>query len=131
VTSWRAVVPGIDFAARRDWFLTYLKDLETRGAKTICAFGGEHLLGFILLDEARGVLEQIAIWPALFGTGVGALLLNEAKRLCPSGLGLDVNADNPRAVRFYEKAEFERLEAGVNPISGLKTWRMRWVGASG
>jgi putative acetyltransferase len=127
VASWRAVMPGIDFAARRDWFLAYLKDLEARGAKTICAFRAEHLSGFILLDEARGVLEQIAISPERFGSGVGALLLDEAKRLCPSGLSLEVNADNPRAVRFYEKAGFERLEAGINPSSGLKTWRMGWV----
>jgi putative acetyltransferase len=124
-------MPGIDFAARRGWFLGYLKDLEAAGAKTICAFGTEHLSGFILLDEARGVLEQIAVSPELFGTGVSALLLDEAKRLCPSGLGLEVNADNLRAMRFYEKAGFERLEAAVNPISGLKTWRMRWAGVSG
>jgi putative acetyltransferase len=124
-------VPGIDFAARRDWFLTYLKDLEARGAKTICAFDGQHLLGFILLDEERGVLEQIAVRPERFGTGVGALLLDEAKRFCPAGLSLEVNADNARALRFYEKLGFERQEAGVNAISGLKTWRMRWVGASG
>jgi putative acetyltransferase len=126
VASWRAAMPDIDFEARRAWFLAYLKDLEAQGAKTICAFGAERLLGFILLDETRGALEQIAVAPNLFGTGVGALLLDEAKRLCPGGLSLEVNADNPRAVCFYEKAGFAVHGAGVNPTSGSEIWKMRW-----
>ncbi len=131
IASWQAVMPGIDFAARRSWFSAYLKDIEARGGETICAFGGQRLLGFILLDQARGVLEQITVSPELFGSGVASLLLDEAKRRCPSGLSLEVNADNPRALRFYEKAGFERQEPGVNPASGLKTWLMRWPSMTG
>lgn len=131
VASWQAAMPGIDFTVRRDWFLAYLSDIEAQGGETICAFAGKHPLGFILLDCERGVLEQIAIWPALFGTGIGTLLLDEAKRRCPSGLSLEVNADNARALRFYEKSGFERAEFGVNPASGLPTWHMRWPGVTG
>jgi putative acetyltransferase len=131
VASWQATMPGIDFAARRDWFLAYVSDIEAGGGETICAFAGKHPLGFIVLDCERGVLEQIAIWPALFGTGIGALLLDEAKRRCPSGLSLEVNADNARALRFYEKSGFERAEPGVNPKSGLQTWLMRWPSVAG
>lgn len=131
VASWQAAMPGIDFTLRRDWFLAYLSDIETQGGETICAFAGKHPLGFILLDCARGVLEQIAIWPALFGTGIGTLLLDEAKRRCPSGLSLEVNADNARALRFYEKAGFERAEPGVSSASGLPTWHMRWPSVTG
>ncbi len=131
VASWQAAMPSIDFAARRGWFLAYVSDIEARGGEMICAFAGKHPLGFILLDGGRGVLEQIAIWPALFGTGIGALLLDEAKRRCPSGLGLEVNADNARALRFYEKSGFERREPGVNQASGLPTWHMRWPGMIG
>lgn len=126
VASWQAAMPDVDFVARRSWFLAYVRDIEAQGGETICAFAAEHLAGFILLNRSRGVLEQIAVLPELFGTGVGALLLNEAKRLCPAGLSLEVNADNPRALRFYEKADFARQEARANPTSGLKTWRMRW-----
>jgi putative acetyltransferase len=131
VASWQAAMPGIDFAARRNWFFDYVREIERQGGATICAFRGEHLLGFILLDQGRGVLEQIAVSPELFGSGIGALLLDEAKRLCPSGFSLEVNADNPRALRFYEKAGFARQEPGVNPASGLKTWLMRWPGLTG
>jgi uncharacterized iron-regulated membrane protein len=41
-----------------------------------------------------------------------------------------VNIDNPRAVRFYEKAGFETIGEGVNPLSGLATLRLLWVGAA-
>lgn len=131
IASWKAVMPGIDFAARRSWFLAYLRDIETRGGETICAFDGERLLGFILLDQERGILEQISVSPELFGSGVGGLLLDEAKRRCPCGLSLEVNADNPRGLRFYEKSGFERREPGVNPRSGLQTWLMRWPSMTG
>jgi putative acetyltransferase len=131
VASWQAAMPGIDFAARRSWFFASLGNIEARGAETICAFGGERLLGFILLDQERGILEQIAVSPELFGSGVAVLLLDEAKRRCPEGLSLEVNADNPRALRFYEKSGFERREPGVNRASGLQTWQMRWPSMTG
>jgi putative acetyltransferase len=118
VASWQAAMPSIDFAARRSWFFDHVREIEAQGGEAICAFRGEHLLGFILLDQGRGVLEQIAVCPQLFGSGVGALLLDEAKRRCRGGLSLEVNADNPRALRFYEKAGFERQEPGVNPAWG-------------
>gem|GEM_PF-651346 len=127
VASWQAVMPKIDFTARRSWFLAHVRDMEAQGAATICAFAGDALLGFMLLDRERRFLEQIAVRPDRFGTGVGALLLEEAKRLCPAGLALEVNVDNSRALRFYEKSGFEPVEAGVNPNSGLKTWRVRWL----
>jgi len=52
--------------------------------------------------------------------------LDEAKRLCPAALDLEVNTDNPRALRFYEKNGFLRGESGTNPASGLKTLCLHW-----
>jgi putative acetyltransferase len=129
VASWQATLPAIDFAARRDWFYAYLDEIERGGGVTFCAFDGDdQLAGFILLDIAKANLEQIAIAPRLFGSGLGAFLLDHAKQLCRSGLSLAVNADNPRALRFYEKHGFLRISEGVNERSGLKIWQMRWPG---
>ena len=127
VESWQAIFPTIDFAARRDWFCKLVVSLEADGGSTICACDGANALaGFILLHAARGYIEQLAVPPNLFGRRVATLLIDEAKRLCPDGLDLDVNEDNLRALRLYEKAGFQRREAGLNPNSGLKTWHMRW-----
>ncbi len=127
VASWREAMPGIDFSARRAWFYDHLRALEAAGAATICGFYGEgRLVGFVTIDPASGYLDQLAVAPEAKGAGAAALLLNEARRLSPGRLALDVNQDNLRALRFYEKEGFEKLEAGVNPLSGLKTWRLRF-----
>jgi putative acetyltransferase len=127
VAAWQAVMPQLDFAARRDWLVTCIRDVEGQGGLTVCAYepGGD-VAGFFLLDLRRAYLEQIAIAPPFFGSELAPRLISEAQRLCPDSLTLDVNADNLRALRFYEKAGFQRGEAGVNPASGLATWRMHW-----
>ncbi len=127
VAAWQAVMPQVDFAARRAWLITCVRDIEAQGGMTVCAYDAQgEAAGFILLDLRRAYIEQIAIAPDLFGAGLARLLIGEAQRLCPDGLALDVNADNLRALRFYEKAGFQRGEPGINPASGLATWRMHW-----
>jgi putative acetyltransferase len=131
VASWQAVMPAIDFAARRDWFCIYLQDIERQGGVTLYAFNAEDTLaGFMLIDPAQFVLEQLCIAPSHFGSGLGAFLLDHAKNLCGTSLSLDVNADNPRALRFYEKHGFRRTGSGINPRSGLPIWHMRWEASS-
>ncbi|MGI8568492.1 MAG: GNAT family N-acetyltransferase [Methylocella sp.] len=129
MASWREAMPDIDFAARRPWFLDHLRALEAAGAITICAFDDfNRLLGFVTFDPATAYLDQLAVAPEAKGTGAAQLLLNEARRLSPNGLVLDVNQDNARALAFYEREGFAKTAEGVNPRSGLKTWRLRRLG---
>ena len=109
VGAWQAVVPQIDFAARRSWLIRCVADIEAQGGTTVCAYDSdEDVAGFFLLDLNRAYLEQIAIAPPLFGSGLARLLISEAQRLCPEGLTLDVNADNLRALRFTRKSGSQR-----------------------
>jgi putative acetyltransferase len=127
VASWRAALPAIDFTARLPWFLDHLQTLENAGAQTICAFdANEILLGFVTIDPATGYLDQLAVKVEAQGTGVARKLLDAAKLLSPETLVLDVNQDNPRALRFYEREGFRQVGEGVNEKSGLKIWRMAW-----
>ena len=126
VASWQETMPEIDFSARKTWFVDHLNELELAGAVTICAFDGSNrLLGFVNFDPASGYLDQIAVAPDAKGSGAARLLLAEARRLSQGGVTLEVNQDNPRALRFYEREGFEKFGEAVNPISGLKTWRLR------
>lgn len=125
VASWQEAMPEIDFSARQVWFLQHLAALEAAGAKTICAFdGAAQLSGFVNVDPATSYLDQLAVAPQAKGHGVAHLLLEAARKISPLGLTLEVNQDNPRALRFYEKEGFVRIAEGVNPRSGLRTWRL-------
>lgn len=129
VASWQEAMPHIDFTARRGWFEERIAALEAAGAITICAlehFPADRLVGFMTLDPSTGRIDQLAVAPAAKGGGAAALLLDEARRLSPGRLSLDVNVDNPRAVRFYEREGFETIGEGVNPRSGLKTLQLLW-----
>jgi putative acetyltransferase len=84
------------------------------------------IVGFVTVDPRTLYLDQIVVAPELWGSDVGAALIAEAKRLSPAGLDLDVNTDNARAIRFYEKQRFAISGAGVNPISGRPVHRMSW-----
>jgi putative acetyltransferase len=126
VASWQEAMPEIDFSARKTWFLDRLNELETAGAVTICAFDGSYrLLGFVNFNPVTGYLDQIAVAPDAKGSGAARLLLAEARHLSQGGVTLEVNQDNARALRFYEREGFEKFAEAVNPISGLKTWRLR------
>jgi putative acetyltransferase len=95
-------------------------------AAIVIAESGGSIVGFFTLDQATCYLDQIVVAPPHWGTQVGAALIAEAKRLSPAGLELDVNTDNARAIRFYQKHEFAVTGRGVNPISGMPVHRMSW-----
>ena len=75
---------------------------------------------------ASGYLDQIVVAPEFWGGKLAAALLGEAKRLSPARIDLQVNKDNARAIRFYEKHGFVLAGDDVNPVSGRPVYRMRW-----
>ncbi len=152
VASWRATYPEIDFEARRDWLMRHVRDLEAVGGVTLClfdagstldhaAFGQNRpnaedvidsksleraLAGFVVINPADGWLDQICVAPDRFGAGLGASLLSAARNISPNLIRLDVNADNLRAIRFYERDGFSRVGRGANTLSGRETIMMEW-----
>ena len=127
VASWRATYPEIDFEARRDWLLRRIRELEATGAVTLCLFDAQSTLaGFVVINPADGWLDQICVAPDQFGAGFGASLLSAARNVSPRLIRLDVNADNARAIRFYERDGFSRVGRGANTLSGRETVMMEW-----
>jgi putative acetyltransferase len=122
VASWQETMPGIDFAARRAWILSRLQVWPKD--QTLLAQTAEKSEGFLLLDVEAGLIDQIVVAPAAKGTGIAGSLLHTARSRVAAAVVLVVNADNPRAIRFYEREGFRREAEGINPMSGLPTWRM-------
>jgi putative acetyltransferase len=127
LAAWGATYPGIDFETRRDWFAEHLALLKTQGCTTLSARDeAAKLAGFVIFNRVSGWLDQIAVHPNAFGGGTADALMREAKRLSPGFLQLDVNADNTRALAFYEREGFRRAGEGTNPNSGAPTLSMEW-----
>lgn len=127
VASWAKTMPSIDFEARRAWFVDHLLEGLAQGVRIRCAHveTGD-VAGFVMIDPATGWLDQIAVHPDAWGAGIAEALVADARRISPARVGLDVNADNARAVAFYEKQGFVRVGEGRNPRSGLPTLVLEW-----
>jgi putative acetyltransferase len=127
VASWAKTMPSIDFEARRPWFVDHLLEGRARGVRIRCAHveTGD-VAGFVMIDPATGWLDQIAVHPDGWGAGIAEALLADARRVSPARIGLDVNADNPRAVAFYLKKGFVQVGEGTNQRSGLATLVLEW-----
>ena len=124
--TWQKAYPHIDFAARVDWWRErWRKELVPIAAITV-ALAGDALIGFVTVDQKTGYLDQFVVAPEAWGSEVGKMLADEAKRLSPTRLDLLVNKDNARAIRFYEKQGFVHAGEDVNPVSGRPVNRMSW-----
>ena len=123
--SWQQAYPQIDFAARLEWWRErWRKELVPKAAIVVAEQDGA-LSGFVTID-GDGYLDQLVVDPAHWGSDAGKLLVEEAKRLSPSGITLLVNKDNSRAIRFYERNGFAHAGDDVNPPSGRPVLKMAW-----
>lgn len=129
VAAWAKTMPAIDFEARRTWFVDRVVELRAQGVTITCAFDTATgtMAGFITRDPETGHIDQLAVAPAYWSKGAAKTLLDDAKQKSSGTLRLDVNQDNPRAIRFYDREHFTRRTAAANPTSGLKTWRYEWT----
>jgi putative acetyltransferase len=124
--TWQATYPELDFAERLDWWRERWRNELVPAAKVVIAETKDGMIGFVTADPRTFYLDQIVVAPEYWGSSVGTALIAEAKRISPSGLDLDVNTDNARAIAFYCKRGFAITGAGRNPISGKPVHRMSW-----
>jgi putative acetyltransferase len=124
--TWQAAYPQIDFAARLDWWRERWRNELLPVAEVVVAETSGSVIGFVTIDADTLYLDQLVVAPDYWGSGVGLALIEEARRLSPSGLDLDVNVDNARAIAFYGKCGFVITGAGKNPITGRPIHHMCW-----
>jgi putative acetyltransferase len=124
--TWQATYPDIDFAERLGWWRERWRNALVPAADIVVAEAGGVMIGLVTVDPLTLYLDQIVVAPERWGSGVGAALIAEAKRISPRGLDLDVNSDNARALAFYGKEGFVITGAGKNPISGKPVHRLSW-----
>jgi putative acetyltransferase len=125
--TWQQAYPSIDFAARVAWWRERWRDELVPNAAIIVAEQAGVLIGFVTID-ATGYLDQLVVAADRWGSALADTLVDEAKRLSPGGITLLVNADNARAIRFYERNGFVHAGDDINPTSGRPVLRMEWKG---
>ena len=132
LATWQQTYPQFDFAARLSWWREHWRKLTQAAKIVVAADGGaaKSMIGFVTVEPATHYLDQLVVAPEFWGRSVGAALMDEAKRLSPHGIDLDVNTDNARAISFYRKCGFIVTGDGVNQFSGRPIHHMRWRPAS-
>jgi putative acetyltransferase len=124
--TWQMAYPRLDFTARLDWWRgRWRHELAPTAMITVAESAGQ-MVGFVTVDPKTLYLDQIVVAPEAWGSRIAGALIAEAKRLSPAGLDLAVNADNGRAIRFYEKQGFTVTTTDVNPRSGAPIRKMSW-----
>jgi len=123
--TWRQAYPAIDFAARLDWWRERWRNELVAQAQIVVAEDAGAMTGFVTVDPKTLYLDQIVVAPEAWGSGTAEALLAEARRLSPGGLDLQVNQDNARAIRFYQKQGFAITGEAKNS-SGRLTYWMKW-----
>ncbi len=126
VASWARTLPEIDFQTRRDWLEGHIDTLLANGAQLTVGVMDGRVAGFVIIHPVTGYLDQLAVHPDFWGQGAAEALMDGARGISPTLVALDVNQENPRAVRFYEKIGLKVVGEGENPASGRRTFRMEW-----
>ena len=123
--TWQYAYPSIDFAERLPgWRQRWRTELVPASHITV-AENDDGAVGFVTLDGS-GYLDQLVVAPEAWGSGAADALVDEAKRQSSGAITLLVNADNARAIRFYERHGFRHTHDDVNPTSGRKVHGMKW-----
>lgn len=123
--TWQLAYPSIDFAARLAWWRERWRNELVPNAAIVVAEQDQDQIGFVTIDGS-GYLDQLVVSPDHWGSKLATALVDEAKRLSPCGVTLKVNADNNRAIRFYERNGFVHDGEDVNPSSKRLILKMAW-----
>jgi putative acetyltransferase len=123
--TWKLAYPSIDFDARVAWWRERWRNELVPNAAIIVAEAADAMVGFVTIDDA-GYLDQLVVAPGHWGSQLATMLVDEAKRRSPEGVTLKVNADNARAIRFYERSGFVHAGEDVNPASKRSILKMEW-----
>ena len=107
--TWQAAYPELDFAARLDWWRKRWRNELVPSADIVIAQAAGEVIGFVTVDPSTFYLDQIVVAPERWASGIGAALIAVAKQLSPTGLDLDVNIDNARAIAFTASADLPSL----------------------
>ena len=124
--TWQVAYPQIAFGKRLEWWRARWRDDLVPVATIVIAERDGAVIGFVTIDQKTGYLDQLVVAPEFWRSGIGGVLVDEAKRLSPGKIELHVNQDNERAIALYAKTGFSITGESVSKHSGLPLYVMTW-----
>jgi ribosomal protein S18 acetylase RimI-like enzyme len=124
--SWTNNLPNLKHPIPfKHWTHRFQSELVQRGEIWV-AQQQVKIVGFLMIIKSDQWLDQLFVDVDFQGQGVGAILLNHAKTLSPTGLRLTTLQQNTKACRFYEHHGFTAVKLGVNALNKQPNIEYRW-----
>jgi GNAT superfamily N-acetyltransferase len=103
-----------------------LKGIESGWCLNIAVVDG-HIVGLLATFPERRILDQLFVAPDAQRQGIGAALLDEAKRQLATGFTLRTPLTNAAGHRFYQRHGLLVLEDKAHPITGAPVRCFGWA----
>lgn len=113
----RSVRTSHDFLKEEDIvaIMPFVKEGLNRIQTLIIAKGGEGYIGFMGIQDQK--IEMLFLSPTYFGQGIGKQFIELAIHTYKAHY-VDVNEQNPKAYRFYERLGFEAYQRDETDAQG-------------
>jgi GNAT superfamily N-acetyltransferase len=108
------------------WKQRFQREFVNRASIWVAECSGV-IAGFVVVMTEQQYLEQLFVVPPFQHRGIGGVLLDKAKSLCPQGLRLHTLQHNKAACTFYERHDFRPTSVGVNKINGQPSVEYTWT----
>lgn len=130
--TWHAAFPDLTHhEPKAEWRRRFETEIVPQEQVYVAEVRGR-LAGFLALKDrggGHGYVHQIFVSPECQRHGVGAALMEQAKRLAPAGLRLHTLQRNVQAAAFYERHGFRVVSTGMGRV-GLPNAQYAWTPTS-
>ncbi|HWF00995.1 MAG TPA: GNAT family N-acetyltransferase [Caulobacteraceae bacterium] len=126
---WRSSVSAAPAGSDHPSWLEMAERLRHERWSVTVGMRGRELAGMLAIEAESRWLRQLFVDPAAQSEGVGTALLEEARRLLPTGFHLHTNADNRLARAFYEARGLRPAGERRHRLGGLQV-RYEWAPTS-
>ncbi|MBE9052251.1 GNAT family N-acetyltransferase [Nostocales cyanobacterium LEGE 11386] len=125
--TWHQTFPYIQHPqSYLEWKSRFRDELAIKGHIWLAKLENR-IVGFIVVIPEEQCLEQIFVDTAYQNQGIGSMLLDKAKAICPQGLKLHTLQQNMQARAFYEKHGFQVRRLSINKINGQPNIEYLWI----
>ena len=125
--TWNETFPEIKHPhPYASWKARFQNDIAVRGNIWVAEVES-YIVGFVVVIEEEKELNQLFVDSDYQNQGIGRVLMEKAKDICPQGLTLRTLQSNTKACLFYEKHDFKPGKLSKNKINGQPNIEYRWI----